>query len=105
MSQEKYIIYLLIHIEERSNKDERRLYIYINLVLESMNIGFYFNIYIFKQRYKRTFSILESSYFKGENTQINIYILVYNIVFQHFISTKGGYVKKEQIHILINGDR
>lgn len=42
---------------------------------------------------------------KREYTQITIYILVYNIVFQHFISTKGGYVKKERIYILIIGDR
>lgn len=47
MSLEKYIIYLLIHIEERSNKDERKLYIYINLALESTKVGSHFNIYIY----------------------------------------------------------
>ncbi len=34
-----------------------------------------------------------------------IYILVYNIVFQCFISTKREYIKKEQVLILIIGDR
>ena len=47
MSQEKYIIYLLIHIEECSNKDKKRLYIYINLALESTKVGSYFSIYIY----------------------------------------------------------
>ena len=47
MSQEKYIIYLLIHIEERSNKNERKLYIYINLTLESTKVGSYFSINIY----------------------------------------------------------
>ena len=47
MSLEKYIIYLLIHIEERSNKDKRRLYIYINLALESTKVGSYFSINIY----------------------------------------------------------
>ena len=47
MSPEKYIIYLLIHIEERSNKDERRLHIYINLAPESTNVGSYYSIYIY----------------------------------------------------------
>lgn len=47
MSLEKYIIYLLIHIEERSDKDERRLYIYINLALGSTNVGSHFSIYIY----------------------------------------------------------
>ena len=42
---------------------------------------------------------------KGEYIQITIYILVYNIVFQHFISTKREYTKKERILILIIGDR
>lgn len=34
-----------------------------------------------------------------------IYILVYNIVFQCFISAKREYIKKEQVLILIIGDR
>ena len=42
---------------------------------------------------------------KGEYTQIIIYILVYNIVIQQFISIKRGFIKKEQILILIIGDR
>ena len=75
MSLEKYIIYLLIHIEEGSNKGERRLYIYINLAQESTNVGSYFSIYIFKQRYKRTFSILESSNFK-ERIYTNNYLYI-----------------------------
>lgn len=36
---------------------------------------------------------------------MTIYILVYNIVFQHFISIKREYIKKEQVLILIIGDR
>ena len=106
MSPEKYIIYLLIHIEEGFNKVERRLYIYINLTLESTNVGIYFsiNIYLYKDTNVR-FQSQEVVILKGEYTQIIIYILVYNIVFQHFISTKRGYVKKERILILIIGDR
>lgn len=40
-------MYLLIHIKERSNKDKRRLYIYINLALKSTKVGSYFSINIY----------------------------------------------------------
>ena len=96
----------MIHIEECSNKVERRLYIYINSTQERTKVGSYFsiNIYLNKDTNVR-FQSQEVVILKGEYTQIIIYILVYNIVFQHFISTKRGYVKKERILILIIGDR
>ena len=96
----------MIHIEECSNKDERRLYIYINMILERIKVGIYFsiNIYLYKDT-KVCFQSQEVVILKGEYTQIIIYILVYNIVIQQFISTKRGFVKKEQILILIIGDR
>ena len=96
----------MIHIEERSNKNERRLYIYINLTLESTKVNSYFSIYIYLNKDTNVrFQSQEVVILKGEYTQIIIYILVYNIVFKHFIRTKRGYVKKERIHILIIGDR
>lgn len=96
----------MIHIEEYSNKDERRLYIYINMILERIKVGIYFsiNIYLYKDT-KVRFQSQEVVILKGENTQIIIYILVYNIVIQQFISTKRGFIKKERILILIIGDR
>lgn len=96
MSLENYIIYLLIHIEERSNKNERRLYIYINLALESTNVGSYFSIYIYLNKdINVRFQSQEVVILKGEYTQIIIYILVYNIVFQYFMSIKREFIKKE----------
>lgn len=96
----------MIHIEECSNKDERRLYIYINMILERIKVGIYFsiNIYLYKDS-KVRFQSQEVVILKGEYTQIIIYILVYNIVIQQFISTKRGFIKKERILILIIGDR
>ena len=96
----------MIHIKECSNKDERRLYIYINMILERIKVGIYFsiNIYLYKNT-KVRFQSQEVVILKGEYTQIIIYILVYNIVFQYFISIKRGFIKKERIHILIIGDR
>lgn len=96
----------MIHIEECSNKDERRLYIYINMILERIKVDIYFsiNIYLYKDT-KVRFQSQEVVILKGEYIQIVIYILVYNIVFQYFISIKRGFIKKERIHILIIGDR
>ena len=96
----------MIHIEECSNKDERKLYIYINMILERIKVGIYFsiNIYLYKDT-KVRFQSQEVVILKGEYAQIIIYILVYNIVIQQFISTKRGFIKKERILILIIGDR
>lgn len=76
------------------------------MILERIKVGIYFsiNIYLHKDT-KVCFQSQEVVILKGEYTQIIIYILVYNIVLQHFISTKRGYIKKEQVHILIIGDR
>lgn len=96
----------MIHIEEHSNKDERRLYIYINLALESTNVGSYFSIYIYLNKDTNVrFQSQEVVISKREYTQIIIYILVYNIVLQHFMSTERGFIKKERILILIIRDR
>ena len=71
-----------------------------------MKVGLYFSIYIYLNKDTNVrFQSQEVVILKGEYTQIIIYILVYNIVFKHFIRTKRGYVKKERIHILIIGDR
>lgn len=96
----------MIHIKETFNRHEKRLYTYIKMILERIKVGIYFsiNIYLYKDT-KVRFQSQEVVILKGEYTQIIIYILVYNIVFQHFISTKRGYVKKERILILIIGDR
>ena len=82
------------------------LHIYINLALESTKVGSYFsiNIYLNKDANIR-FQSQEVAISKREYTQIIIYILVYNIVIQQFISTKRGFIKKERILILIIGDR
>lgn len=73
----------MIHIEECSNKDERRLYIYINMILKRIKAGIYFsiNIYLCKDT-KVRFQSQEVVILKGEYTQIIIYILVYNIAIQ-----------------------
>lgn len=73
----------MIHIKVTFNRHERRLYIYINMVLERIKVGIYFsiNIYLYKDT-KVRFQSQEVVILKGEYTQIIIYILVYNIAIQ-----------------------
>ena len=96
----------MIHIEEGFNKVERRLCIYINSAQERTKAGSYFSIYIYLNKDTNVrFQSQEVVISKREYTQIIIYILVYNIVFQYFMSTKRGFIKKERIVILIIRDR
>lgn len=76
------------------------------MVLERIKVGIYFsiNIYLYKDT-KVRFQPKKGVIWKREYVYIVIYILVYNIVLQHFISIKREYIKKEQVHILIIGDR
>lgn len=86
----------MIHIEEGFNKVERRLCIYINSAQERAKAGSYFSIYIYLNKDTNVrFQSQEVAISKREYTQIIIYILVYNIVIQQFISTKRGFIKKE----------